>query len=122
MNAHDLAIFATLVPIIVAVIQTFIFVRFKASVESEYAIKLETFKGEIRRDADREIEQLRGNLQMVVAQSNFRYSHVFERTANAIEAIYAKLLAVEESAANYRQLIVSEDDPDKKTASEALKR
>lgn len=71
--------------------------RLKNSIRLEYEKQLETHKADLKRDYDFQVERLKAEL----AQQNFRFSHVFENTAAAIETIYQKLVVLKQASDSY---------------------
>lgn len=58
--------------------------RLKASLQHEYAQKLETHKAQLRSQSETHIARLKADLEIAAAERSFRFSHVFERTADTI--------------------------------------
>lgn len=75
--------------------------RITNSIKHEYDKELETHKADLKRDYDVQIEKLKAE----IAEKNFRFSHTFERTADAIATTYAKLIAVKDAADGYTSLM-----------------
>ena len=65
--------------------------RLSKSIELENDKKLEQHKADLKREYDVQVEKLKAEL----AQQQFRFSHVFEKTAETMIEIYAKLLKLQ---------------------------
>ena len=87
--------------------------RLKNSIKHEYDKELETHKANLKRDYDVQVEHLKAQLQILVAEKNFRFSHTFEETATTIATVYAKLLAVLDAAEDYTILLGGPLDKEK---------
>ena len=83
------------------------------SVRHKYERELETHKANLQRDYDVQLERLRADL----AERQLRSSHVYEKTADAIENIYAKLNEVKKEAIKYSHIPDSDQDEDRAFAS-----
>ena len=79
--------------------------RLKNVIEHEYNEKLETHKAQLRSESDIAIERLKSLLQIAASERNVRYSRVFERTAESVAQIYAKLLAFLDAVEHYTTTI-----------------
>jgi hypothetical protein len=66
--------------------------RIKSAIQYEYDQKLETHKAQLQAESDIEIEKFKSQLQIVAAERNLRFSHIFQHTAEAIVKIYQLLL------------------------------
>jgi hypothetical protein len=81
--------------------------RIKAQIQSEYAEKLETFKAQLKGQADLEIEKLRSQLAITAAERQVRFSRLHEKRAEVIAELY-KLLAATHAAV---ESFVADDVP-----------
>ena len=77
--------------------------RLKASIQHEYDQKLETHKAQLKSQTEAEIIRLKAQLEIAAAERSFRFSHVFERTADTIAATHQKLLELQKAADDYTQ-------------------
>jgi hypothetical protein len=78
-----------------------------ATIKSEYDQRLERLKAELKGEYDQRLENLKAEL----AQQSFRYSHVFERTANTIAELYRLLLDLSNAVKDYTDIIRGGGDP-----------
>lgn len=85
--------------------------RIKNAIKHEYDEKLETHKAKLKIESDKEIEQLKTRLQIAAAERSIRLTRVFEKTAETVATIYAKLQALKTATENYTQLLEPSDDP-----------
>jgi hypothetical protein len=99
-------------------ITTLLTERFKSSVKLEYDKQLEQHKSELQRQNNHELERhkdalrqqtdaqlakLEAELETVVAERNFRFSHVFRKTEETIAAVYKALLALNQAVRHYTE-------------------
>jgi hypothetical protein len=75
--------------------------RLKNSIKSEYDQKLETHKAALRASTDKEIEQLKVQLQIAAKEHEVRYTRLHEQRAEIIAKTYSSLKDVHESLRNY---------------------
>jgi hypothetical protein len=77
------------------------FLIFKLWFEKACAKQLETHKSKLSRDNELEIALFKHKLELAAAERNFRFSHVFEKTAEAIVNTYRHLGEMNESVKDY---------------------
>ncbi len=84
--------------------------RLKNSIKSEYDKELETHKANLKRDYDVQIEKMKAE----IAEKQFRFSHIFEKTATAIADTHQHLIELHDTV--YAQVILIEgtNDPERK--------
>jgi hypothetical protein len=87
-----------------------IITRITNSIKHEYDKELETHKSDLKRDYDVQIEKLKAEL----AEKKFRFSHVFERTAETIATTYAKLVEMKNTVNAYTFFYEGLDESEKK--------
>jgi hypothetical protein len=107
--------------VLVFLFRNWISERIKASIQHEYDQKLETHKAQLRSQTETEIVRLKTQLEIAAAERTFRFSHVFERTAEAIATTYQKLLELEQAVQNYTQLLEPSDDPNRTELAKILR-
>lgn len=78
-------------------IRRFILKHIDEAVRCKHEKDLETHKAALKNQYDLQIECLRAD----VKQSQIRFSHVFEKTADAITTVYGKVLDLQKSVAEY---------------------
>jgi uncharacterized protein YaaR (DUF327 family) len=92
--------------------------RIKASIEHEYAQKLETHKAQLKSQTDIAIVRLKADLEIAAMERNVRFSKIFERMAETIAETYKRLVALKELAGSCTELL---DSPLKAERMEAYR-
>jgi hypothetical protein len=99
--------------------------RLKNAIKHEYDEKLETHKAQLKSQSDISIERLKSQLQVTAAERNFRYSKIFERTAETVAETYKRLLVFHDAVASYTSPMEWQGEPTKaekrKTAGDRYK-
>jgi hypothetical protein len=84
--------------------KTWVGERIRNQIKAEYDSQLETLKARLKAESDVEIERLRSQLSIVAAERQFRFSHLHEKRAEAIEEVYAALRNALSAMADYVKL------------------
>src|SRR6266446_301976 len=88
--------------------------RIKSSIQHEYDQKLETHKAQLKSQSEIEIVRLKSELEVIAAEKNFRFSHVFDKTAGVIVSMYQKLVELRDFVDTNIMFFEGMDDEKKK--------
>lgn len=83
--------------------------RIRGAIQHEYAVKLEELRGKLKSESDQDIEKLKAGFQVLAAERNVRYSRTFDRIAETVASVYAKLIALNGAAHNCTMLMEEDD-------------
>ena len=90
---------------LVFLLRNWISERIKTSIQHEYDQKLETHKAQLKSESEIAIEKFKSELQVAAAERNFRFSHVFQRTADVIAEIYRILIELRGAVESYTDAV-----------------
>lgn len=96
------------------------FLIFKVWFENACAKQLETHKSQLSRDNELEIALFKHKLELAAAERNFRFSHVFEKTAEAIINTYRQLVELRNAVNAYTMSLEGLDETKKKELAKVV--
>ncbi len=107
--------------LLVILLREWISTRLKSAIQHEYDQKLETHKAQLQARNEIELARLKADLEIAAAQRTFRFSHVFEKTAEVIASVYRHLLSLRQAVEEYTEILgVPHDDPARNKRREAV--
>ena len=105
------AVSTILVSVLGYITREWITERLKNSIRHEYEMKLETYRAQLKCDADVALERMRSDLQIAAAERNVRYSRIYEQALESIAETYAKLVEFRNAVGAYVNPMGFKDDP-----------
>ncbi len=75
--------------------------RLKSSIQHEYDERLEKLKAQLSRENEKELTEFKHKLELAAAERNFKFTKVFEQTAQTIAEIYKKLQIFKQASDNF---------------------
>jgi hypothetical protein len=84
----------------------------KAQVEHIYNEKLATHSADLDRANELAVTEFKYKLELAATERNFRFSHVFEKTANAIEELHKRLIELNIKVNSYIIFCGAEPEPE----------
>ena len=96
--------------IVVWLSKTWISERLKNAIKNEYDQKLETHKAALKATNDVELEKLRSELNILASERQIEYSKLYEKRAEAITEVYARLKDLYIQLQEYTKLFVPAGD------------
>src|SRR5438445_8608374 len=87
---------------------------FEKTYEKKLETKIETHKAQLRMTNELQIADFKNKLELAAAERHVQYSQVFEKTAEIISETYGRLVALQNAADKYTQLLYDPNHGDSK--------
>jgi len=78
--------------------------RITAAIQFDFDTKLEAYKDKLKSQSEIEIAKLKADLDVAVSERNFRFTHVFGKTAETIAETYKRLIVILDAAKRCTEL------------------
>src|SRR5690348_3644394 len=78
--------------------------KHKVSLQSESTKEVERLKAQMQQETNKEVERLKAQLQIAATERSIRLSGTFDKMAETVATVYAKIVTLNEAALNLTAL------------------